>query len=96
MYALRSRDKFARDCDEASDELLLYACPDLIWGIRCGELTHGLDGTNATMTRETWSGGTYSHAWGTGAITGVAGGLMGIVQTAPAFANFTVKPRIGR
>jgi hypothetical protein len=30
---------------------------------RCGELTHGLDGTNATMTRETWTGGTYSHAW---------------------------------
>ncbi len=47
------------------------------------------------MTRETWTGGTYSHAWGTGAITGVAGGLMGIEQTAPAFANFTVKPRIG-
>ena len=37
----------------------------------------------------------YSHAWGIGAITGVAGGLMGIEQTAPAFQAFTVKPRIG-
>jgi len=50
---------------------------------------------NATMTRETWTGGTYSHGWGVGAITGVAGGIMGIVQTAPAFGTFTVKPRIG-
>lgn len=50
---------------------------------------------NATMTRETWASGTYSHPWGTGAITGVAGGILGVQQTAPAFATFTVKPRIG-
>ena len=78
------------------EQYVLYEYLIGAWMARCSELTHGLDGTNATMTRETWSGGTYSHVWGTGAIAGVAGGLMGIVQTAPAFANFTVKPRIGR
>lgn len=54
-----------------------------------------IEKSNATMTRETWNSGTYSHAWGSGAITGAAGGILGVEQTAPAFANFTVKPRIG-
>ena len=49
---------------------------------------------NATMTRESWVAGTYSHPWGTGAITGVAGGIMGIEQTLPSFGAFTVRPRI--
>ena len=54
-----------------------------------------IEKSNATMTRETWNSGTYSHAWGSGAITGAAGGILGVVQTEPAFASFTVKPRIG-
>lgn len=49
---------------------------------------------NSTMTRESWVGGTYSHPWGTGAITGIALGIMGIRQTSPAFQSFTVKPTI--
>ena len=87
---LAAQNKYAGD----DGSVMLHAltkCDHSSW---CGELTQGLDGTNATMTRETWTGGTYSHGWGTGAIVGVAGGLMGITQTAPAFANFTVAPRI--
>lgn len=56
---------------------------------------HEIEAFNATMTRESWVAGTYSHPWGTGAITGVSGGLMGIMQTSPTFATFTVKPRLG-
>ena len=88
---LAAQNKYAGD-DGSTMLHALTKCDRASW---CGEMTHGLDGTNATMTRETWTGGTYSHAWGVGAITGVAGGLMGIEQTAPAFGTFTVKPRIG-
>ena len=56
---------------------------------------HEIQAFNATMTRETWGSGTYSHPWGTGAITGVVGGILGVQQTAPAFATFSVKPRLG-
>merc|ERR1719272_2107695 len=46
----------------------------------------GLLEDNLTMTRESWHDGTYSHEWGTSAISGVVWGLMGIHQTAPGFA----------
>merc|ERR1712217_187620 len=55
----------------------------------------GLRDDNLTMTRESWHDGTYSHGWGTSPIVGVVWGLMGVHQTAPAFAKFTVKPKIG-
>lgn len=49
-----------------------------------------------TMTRETpIRVGTFSHAWGTAPIAATASGLLGITQTAPAWAAFTVKPRLG-
>jgi hypothetical protein len=38
---------------------------------------------------------TYSHAWGTSPIGAVVNGVMGVTQTAPAWAAFTVKPRLG-
>jgi len=52
---------------------------------------------NATMTRESWVDptATYSHAWGTSPIGAVVNGVMGVTQTAPAWAAFTVKPRLG-
>ena len=83
---------------------------------------------NATMTRESWGGGTCkfyrepprvpktnapknkpkpkpyhslnpnqtdSHPWGTAAVVGVVGGLLGVQQTAPAWGAFTVQPRLG-
>ena len=52
---------------------------------------------NATMTRESWVDPTctYSHAWGTSPIGAVVNGVMGVTQTAPAWAAFTVKPRLG-
>ena len=55
----------------------------------------GLRDDNLTMTRESWHDGTYSHEWGTGAIVGVVWGIMGVHQTAPGFATFTVKPKLG-
>ena len=39
--------------------------------------------------------GTYSHQWGTSPIVGVVQGLMGLHQTAPGWATFTVKPKLG-
>lgn len=54
----------------------------------------GLRDDNLTMTRESWHDGTYSHEWGTSPIAGVVWGLAGLHQTAPAFASFTVKPKI--
>ena len=52
---------------------------------------------NATMTRESWVDptATYSHAWGTSPLVGVSAGIMGVAQTAPAWAAFTVRPRLG-
>jgi hypothetical protein len=61
------------------------------YGRRCS----GLRDDNLTMTRESWHQGTYSHQWGTSPIVGVVWGLMGVHQTAPAWATFTVKPKIG-
>jgi len=55
----------------------------------------GIRDDNLTMTRESWHDGTYSHQWGTSPIVGIAWGLMGVHQTSPAFATFTVKPKIG-
>jgi hypothetical protein len=55
-----------------------------------------IEAQNCTMTRETpILVGTYSHAWGTAPIAAAAGGLLGITQTAPAWAAFTVAPRLG-
>ena len=61
----------------------------MVWRTYTGPGRHKCDDDSRDVG---W--GTYSHGWGTGAIVGVAGGLMGITQTAPAFANFTVAPRI--
>lgn len=47
------------------------------------------------MTRESWHDGTYSHEWGASPLAGVAWGLLGVQQTAPGWANFTVRPRLG-
>ena len=55
----------------------------------------GLRDDNLTMTRESWHDGTYSHEWGTSAIVGVAWGVMGVHQTAPGWATFIVKPKLG-
>lgn len=52
----------------------------------------GIRDDNLTMTRESWHDGTYSHEWGASAIAGVTWGVMGLAQTGPSFATFTVKP----
>ena len=57
----------------------------------CSELRYA----NETTTRESWHAGTYSHEWGTSAIVGVTIGIMGVHQTAPAWATFAVKPTLG-
>ena len=54
-----------------------------------------IEAYDSTMTREGFSSGTMSHAWGTAPITGVVNGIMGLTQTAPAFATFDVKPKLG-
>ena len=56
----------------------------------------GLLDDELTTTRESWHNGTYSHEWGTSPIVGVVWGIMGIRQTAPGFATFTVSPTLGR
>ena len=66
----------------------LTKCDDDSW---CS----GIAEDNLTMTRESWHAGTYSHQWGTSAIVGVVQGLMGVHQTAPGYAEFTVKPKLG-
>jgi len=55
----------------------------------------GLEQDNLTMTRESWHNGTYSHEWGTSPIVGVVWGLIGLQQTSPGFATYTVKPKLG-
>jgi alpha-L-rhamnosidase len=55
----------------------------------------GLRDDNLTMTRESWHDGTYSHEWGSSPIIGVTWGVMGLQQTAPGFATFIVKPKLG-
>jgi hypothetical protein len=55
----------------------------------------GLRDDNLTMTRESWHEGTYSHQWGTAPIVGVVWGIMGVHVTAPGWATFTVKPKLG-
>jgi alpha-L-rhamnosidase len=47
------------------------------------------------MTREAWHEGTYSHGWGTSPIAAVAWGILGVRQTAPGWAAFTVMPKLG-
>ncbi len=47
------------------------------------------------MTRESWAGGTWSHAWGTAVASAVASGLVGVRATRPAFDAFDVQPRLG-
>jgi len=66
----------------------LTKCDDSSW---CS----GLRDDNLTTTRESWHYGTYSHPWGTAPVVGVVEGLMGVHQTAPGFATFTVKPKLG-
>jgi len=80
----------------------LYSTPDdgsavLTALTKCDEFSwcSGLRDDNLTITRESWHHGTYSHPWGTGAVPGVIEGIMGVHQTAPGFATFTVKPKLG-
>ena len=52
---------------------------------------------NATMTRESLNGAghngqTMSHPWGTGALSGIVHGIVGVKQTGVAWSTFTVKP----
>ena len=58
---------------------------------------HEIRAFNATMTTESLGTphATMSHPWGTAAIGAIAHGVMGVQQTAPAWATFTVKPRLG-
>jgi hypothetical protein len=80
----------APDGDDGAATLrALTKCDAESW---CNQITV----QNCTMTRETpILIGTFSHAWGTAAIAGAAGGLLGISQTAPTWSNFTVAPRLG-
>lgn len=55
----------------------------------------GLLADNLTMTRESWHDGTYSHGWGSSAVVGVAWGVLGVHELAPAWASFLVKPKLG-
>ena len=55
----------------------------------------GLAQDNLTMTRESWHSGTYSHGWGTSALVGVSWGVLGVHNTAPGWAQFTVMPKLG-
>ena len=50
---------------------------------------------DATMTREAFTSGTMSHAWGTAPTTGTVNGIMGLTHEAPAYKAFSVKPRLG-
>ena len=52
---------------------------------------------DATMSRETTSlrGGTMSHGWGAATVGATVETLVGLKQTAPAYARFTVKPQLG-
>jgi hypothetical protein len=47
------------------------------------------------MTREAWHDGTYSHGWGTSPVVAVSWGVLGVRQTAPGWAAFTVMPKLG-
>ena len=68
----------------------LTKCDSFSW---CGEMQN----MGASMTRESWTDptATYSHPWGTSPLLGIAQGLMGLRQTAPAWGEFTVAPRLG-
>ena len=55
---------------------------------------------DATMTMEAFpvgagNGNSFSHLWGTSAITGIVNNLIGITATKPGFAAFAVKPKLG-
>ena len=42
------------------------------------------------------AGGTSSHPWGAAPLAGVASGVVGVSQTSPGFATFSVRPRLAR
>ena len=59
---------------------------------------HQVRDHDATMTRESpydSVGATMSHLWGASAVKAVVESLAGLRQTAPAWATFEVKPRLG-
>ena len=71
----------------------LTKCDDDSW---CGEIRL----RDATMTQEkaysgNGGGGTMSHGWGASTIAGTVETVVGLRQTAPAFARFVVKPQLG-
>lgn len=70
----------------------LTKCDDWSW---CKEIQE----LNATMTRETLNfnstnGQTMSHPWGTGALSGIVRGIVGVQQTGVAWKHFTVRPAL--
>ena len=59
---------------------------------------HQIRDFDATMTRESGyeaDGGTSSHAWGAATIAATVNNVVGLRQTAPAYATFEVRPRLG-
>lgn len=71
----------------------LTKCDEDSW---CGEIRLH----DATMTQEEafsgdGGGGTMSHGWGASTISGTLETVVGLRQTAPAFARFMVKPQLG-
>jgi hypothetical protein len=62
-----------------------------------GSWCHQIRDYDATMTRESAyaGGGTASHAWGAATIAASVNNLVGLRQTAPAYATFEVRPRLG-
>ena len=77
-----------RPTDDGSAMLTaLTKCDAYSW---CNEIEQ----YNATMTTESLGQphATMSHPWGTAALPAVVHGVMGIHQTAPTWASFTVRP----
>lgn len=68
----------------------LTKCDQYSW---CNEIR----ARDASMTRETTSltGGTMSHGWGTATVGATVDNLVGLKQTAPGYARFSVKPQLG-
>ena len=69
----------------------LTKCDECSW---CHEIRYH----DATMTQESPYnnvGGTMSHGWGAAAVAATLDTVVGLKQTAPAFASFEVRPRLG-
>mmetsp|Transcript_3048 Transcript_3048/g.5756 ORF Transcript_3048/g.5756 Transcript_3048/m.5756 type:complete len:208 (+) Transcript_3048:57-680(+) len=87
-YADGDHQQFLSSDDGTAILTALTKCDRYSW---CS----GLQQDNLTTTRESWHDGTYSHGWGTSPVVGVSLGVMGVKQTSPGFATFTVMPKLG-